>query len=280
MNEWKIHLQRLSMNHSLSVNAPHFLKLERENSSFIAYNRLDKKNKNLPEVLFLGGFKSDMTGTKATFLENLCEERGQTYTRFDYSGHGSSSGTFEEGTIGQWLSDTLAIIDEITTGPLILVGSSMGGWLMTLAALARPQRVQALIGMAAAPDFTEELIWAALNDSQQKEFVRRGIIQTPSEYENQGFPITIQLIEEGRNHLVLPKMIDIHCPVHLIHGIADKDVPWSLSRRLSRQVKSPEVTLTLIKDGDHRLNTPHALKRLASLVNEVSGVKQPIDRNS
>ena len=141
---------------------------------------------------------------------------------------------------------------------------------MTLAALARPERVKALIGIASAPDFTEELIWAALNDSQRKEFVRQGIIQTPSQYEDEGFPITIQLIEEGRSHLVLPKTLEIYCPVHLIHGIADKDVPWALSSRLARRVKSSEVTLTLIKDGDHRLNTPHALGRLASLLNEVS----------
>lgn len=273
MSDEKTHLQRLTMNHSLSVNSHDFSKLERENSSFIAYNRLDKKNKSLPEVLFLGGFKSDMNGTKATFLENVCEERGQTYTRFDYFGHGFSSGVFEQGTIGSWLSDTLAIIDEVTTGPLVLIGSSMGAWLMTLAALARPERMHALIGVAAAPDFTEELIWAALNDTQRKEFIRQGIFHTPSQYEEKGFPITLQLIEEGRHHLVLPKMIDIHCPIHLIHGLADKDVPWSLSRRLARRIKSAEVTLTLIKDGDHRLNTPQALGRLASLLNEVSYLK-------
>ncbi|MBS0271174.1 MAG: alpha/beta hydrolase [Proteobacteria bacterium] len=261
------------MNHSLSVNSHDFSKLKRGTSDFIAYNRFDKKNKTLPEVLFLGGFKSDMNGTKATFLENVCEKRGQTYTRFDYFGHGFSSGVFEEGTIGCWLSDALALIDEITTGPLILIGSSMGAWLMILAALARPARVQALIGIAAAPDFTEELIWAALNDTQQKEFIRQGIFHTASQYEKKGFPITLQLIEEGRHHLVLPKAIDIHCPVHLVHGLADKDVPWSLSRRLARRIKSSEVTLTLIKDGDHRLSTPQALSRLASLLSEVSHLK-------
>jgi len=258
------------MNHSpSSVPAP-FLKLERENKDFIAYNRSDKKNKNLPEVLFLGGFKSDMNGTKATFLESICEKRNQTYTRFDYFGHGSSSGCFTEGTIGHWLSDTLAIIDLVTQGPLILVGSSMGGWLMTLAALARPDRVKGLLGIAAAPDFTEELIWAGLTEGQRKDFVRQGIIQTPSQYEGQGFPITLQLVEEGREHLVLPKPIDIHCPAHFIHGAADKDVPWMLSRRLARRLKSPNVTLTLIKNGDHRLNTPLALGRLESLLNEIS----------
>ena len=261
------------MNHSPLYVVPSFSKLRNGNAAYIAYNRFKKKNKKLPEVLFLGGFKSDMEGTKAKFLESVCEKRGQTYTRFDYSGHGSSSGSFTDGTIGQWLADTLLMIDEVTQGPLILVGSSMGGWLMTLAALARPERIHALLGIASAPDFTDELIWAALTDAQRKDFLSQGIIQTPSQYDDQGFPITLQLIEEGREHLVLPKPIDIHCPVHLIHGAADKDVPWMLSRRLARRIKSPDVTLTLIKNGDHRLNSPIALGRLASLLDEVSRLK-------
>ncbi len=149
----------------------------------------------------------------------------------------------------------------------------MGGWLMILAALARPERIQALIGIASAPDFTEELVWASLNESQKKDFIRQGIIQTPSQYEAGGFPITLQLIEEGREHLVLRKKLDIPCPVHLIHGGADADVPWTLSNRLVQRLKSPEITLTLIKDGDHRLNTPLALRRLSSLLHEVSDVK-------
>lgn len=254
-----------------SYKAPtEFLKLHKENSDFIAYNRLEKKNKNLPEVLFLGGFKSDMTGTKATFLESLCAERDQTYTRFDYSGHGASSGTFTDGTIGLWLSDTLAIIDKITRGPLILVGSSMGGWLMTLAALARPTRIHALIGLAAAPDFTEELIWENLTETQQKALVTQGVIQPPSQHENESVPIALQLIEEGRQHLVLSKSINILCPVHFIHGTADRDVPYSLAQRLVQRIESENVTLTLVKNGDHRLNTPLALGRLSSLLNEVS----------
>jgi pimeloyl-ACP methyl ester carboxylesterase len=273
MIDKKNHLKRLAMNHSpLSIPFKSF-KLERGSTDFIAYNRFDKKNKNLPEILFLGGFHSDMTGTKATFLESVCEKRGQTYTRFDYFGHGSSSGSFAQGTIGHWLSDTLAMIDEVTKGPLVLIGSSMGGWLMVLAALARPERVCALIGIASAPDFTEELIWASLNEGHRKNFSRQGMIQTPSQYEAAGFPITLQLIEEGREHLVLPKPIDIHCPTHLIHGEADQDVPWMFSSRLAQRIKSPEVSLTLIKNGDHRLNSPLALGRLASLLNEVSNLE-------
>lgn len=261
------------MNNSPSFLLNEPLKLIRDSKDFIAYNRFDQKSKSLPEVLFLGGFKSDMMGTKATSLDALCQKRGQTFTRFDYFGHGLSSGEFTQGTIGRWLSDTLAMIDQITEGPLILIGSSMGGWLMILAALARPERIHSLIGIAAAPDFTEELIWASLTDSQRHAFVSQGIIQTPSQYENQGFPITLQLVEEGRNHLVLSKALPIYCPVHLIHGDADWDVPSTLSHRLAKCIKSSEVTLTLIKGGDHRLHTPLAFGRLASLLNEVSQEK-------
>jgi len=246
------------------------LKLKRGAENFIAYNRHHQKNKIFPEVLFLGGFKSDMRGTKATYLQNLCQSRGQTVTCFDYFGHGISSGNFTQGTIGRWLSDTLAIIDEVTEGPLVLIGSSMGGWLMTLAALARPERIHGLIGIASAPDFTEELIWASLTESQRLSFVSQGIIQAPSQYENQGFPITLQLVEEGRSHLILPRELPIQCPVHLIHGDSDKDVPPELSLRLAKNIQSDHVTLTFIKGGDHRLNTPIALERLSSLLNELS----------
>jgi pimeloyl-ACP methyl ester carboxylesterase len=261
------------MNTAPSVLLPAPLNLKRGSKNFIAYNRVDKKNKKLPEVLFLGGFKSDMMGTKATYLHNLCQSRGQTFTRFDYFGHGLSSGDFTQGTIGLWLSDTLAMIDQVTEGPLILIGSSMGGWLMVLAALARPERIHGLIGIAAAPDFTEELIWASLTDAQRLSFVSQGIIQTPSQYENKGFPITLQLVEEGRSHLILPKTLPIQCPVHLIHGDRDLDVPPELSLRLVKSIESPQMTLTLIKGGEHRLNSPLALGRLASLLNEVSQEK-------
>jgi len=258
------------MNCSPGEVLPKFSKLRRKDKGFIAYNRLEKKNKNLPEVLFLGGFRSDMMGIKALFLDSLCEKRNQTFTRFDYFGHGLSSGSFTEGTIGQWLSDALAIIDETTQGPLILIGSSMGGWLMTLAALKRPDRIKGLIGIASAPDFTEELIWPALTDIQRKEFLRHGILYAPSEQEGGELPITLQLIEEARQHLVLSKPIDIHCPAHFIHGSADKVVPWQLSQRLTRRIKSDDISLTLIKNGDHRLNTPLALGRVASLLDETS----------
>lgn len=267
------YLKRLTMNNSPDLLLTQSLKLKKGNENFIAYNRFDQQNKNLPELLFLGGFKSDMTGAKATFLGELCQNRGQTFTRFDYFGHGQSSGDFSQGTIGGWLSDTLTVIDQLTEGPLILVGSSMGGWLMCLAALARPERIHGLIGIASAPDFTEELIWAGLTDTQRQAFLSQGIIQAPSQYENQGFPITLQLVEEARSHLILPKALPIKCPVHLIHGDNDRDVPAELSHRLAKNIQSPELTLTFIKGGDHRLNTPLAFGRLSSLIHELSQEK-------
>src|SRR3990167_10146725 len=177
MNHVEIYLKRLTMNNSPDCLLTQSLKLNKGNANYIAYNRFDQQNKKVPEVLFLGGFKADMTGTKATFLRELCQNRGQTFTRFDYFGHCQSSGDFSQGTIGCWLSDALSMIDQVTEGPLILVGSSMGGWLMCLAALARPERIHGLIGIASAPDFTEELIWAGLTESQRQAFLSQGIVQ-------------------------------------------------------------------------------------------------------
>lgn len=239
-------------------------------SGYLAYHRYDSKNTDLPEVLFLGGYKADMNGTKATFLDSLCRERQQTYTRFDYSGHGSSTGDFDEGTISGWLSDCLAIIDEVTKGPLILIGSSLGGWLMTLAALARPERVKALIGIASAPDFTEDLIWNLLNENQRQDFIKKGVFYLPSESDPRGLPISLEFIEDGRKNLVLREDINITCPVHLIHGTADTDVSPAFSERLAERLKSPEVSLTLIKDGDHRLSSPFALNYLSMLIQMMS----------
>ncbi|OFW74346.1 MAG: hypothetical protein A3G78_04470 [Alphaproteobacteria bacterium RIFCSPLOWO2_12_FULL_42_29] len=204
------------------------------------------------------------------YLENLCRKRDQTYTCFDYFGHGISSGDFIDGTIGQWLSDVLAIIDEVTKGPLILVGSSMGGWLMTLAALARPERMRGLIGIAVAPDFTEELIWAPLTDAQKSVFKEQGLIQKPVCSEELDYSIAYALVEEGRKHLLLSKPILLSCPVHLIHGTADEAVPWTFSKRLAEKLQSPDVTVTLIKNGDHRLNIPLVQGRIKSLIHEIS----------
>ena len=253
----------------ITTSLENHMTLPRE-SGYLAYNRFDSGNKDLPEVLFLGGYKSDMNGTKATFLDELCRKRNQTYTRFDYFGHGSSSGDFIDGTISQWISDSLAIIDEVTEGPVILIGSSLGGWLMTRVALERSHRVKTLVGIAAAPDFTEDLIWATLNDEQQNAFLKSKLIHLPSSQDPKGIPVPLGFIEDGRKNFVLRDELNITCPVHLIHGTQDADVPWTFSHRLSQRLKSADVSLTLIKDGDHSLTSPFALEMLTSILKHAS----------
>ncbi len=213
-----------------------------------------------PTVVFLSGFKSDMTGSKATALAADCAARGQGFIRFDYSGHGQSGGDFMEGTIGLWLRDVLAVIDELTHGSLVLVGSSMGGWLSLLAAIARPERVHALVGVASAPDFTERLIWDKLNDQQKHELMEKGVFYAPSCYGEEPYPITRTLIEEARRHLVLGARLDITCPVRLLHGTLDQDVPVEIAHLLAK--KLPQASLTLIDGGDHRLSEKADLQLL------------------
>lgn len=219
-------------------------------------------------VLFLGGFKSDMTGTKASFLDRACAARGLGFVRFDYSGHGASSGRFEDGTIGAWAEEAIAIVDRVAEGRLILVGSSMGGWIMLLAALARPQRVAGLIGLAPAPDFTEALIWNRLGDADRDRLMRAGRLEMPSDYSEEPTVITRTLIEEGRRHLLLSAPIGIRCPVRLLHGMADPDVPYRLSLELADRIAGEDVRVTLIKHGDHRLSRDDDLALLAATLDE------------
>ncbi len=202
-------------------------------------------------------------------LEAACKDAGRAFTRFDYFGHGASSGAFTDGTIGRWRDEALAVLDELTEGPQVLVGSSMGGWIMLLAALARPGRVHALVGIAAAPDFTEDLMWDRIDDRVKAALLEDGIYSEPSEYGEEPYPITLRLIEEGRDHLLLRAPVPLHCPVRLIHGLEDPDVPWETSMRLSRVLESPDVTLTLVKDAAHRLSEPRDIARLTATVEEV-----------
>jgi pimeloyl-ACP methyl ester carboxylesterase len=238
----------------------------------LAYRRrlATDRTRDCAGILFLPGFRSDMTGTKATFLDEFCAARGLGYVRFDYSGHGASSGRFEDGTIGRWLEDAIAIIDRASEGPLILVGSSMGGWIMLLAALARPDRVAGLVGIAAAPDFTEDLMWAAMPPETRARLLADGAIQKPSQYQDAPLEITRALIEDGRRHLLLRGSIDIRCPVRLLHGMADPDVPYQTSISLAEKLTSADVTVTLIKDGDHRLSREEDLQRVFAAVEELS----------
>ncbi|MDH3664773.1 MAG: alpha/beta hydrolase [Alphaproteobacteria bacterium] len=233
-----------------------------------------------PGVLFCGGFKSDMTGTKALALEQFFVDEGRAFTRFDYTGHGASSGDFEDGTIGAWADDVVAIIDNVTEGPLILVGSSMGGWIMVLAALARPERVKGLVGIASGPDFTEDLIWARGSEAQQAELMAKGRWVEPSAYSDQPYVITRKLIEDGRKHLVLRAPIPFVGPVHLLHGQRDPDVPWQTSLRLAGALQSEDVTVELIKSGDHRLSKPHEIARICTATQRVVALLDETQRVS
>lgn len=227
--------------------------LSRDDGATTAYRATTGKS---PGVVFLHGFKSDMTGQKALACEAFCRARGTAFVRFDAYGHGASSGRFEDGTIGRWAEDAVAVIDRLTEGPQILVGSSMGGWLMLLAALARRERVAGLIGLAAAPDFTEELIWAAATPEQRKTLLTEGRFLVPNCYGDEPYPITRALIDEGRRHLLLAAPINLACPVRLIHGMKDEDVPWQTALRLADSLATDDVEVTLVKNAGHRLSEP------------------------
>jgi len=212
-----------------------------------------------PGVVFLGGFKSDMTGSKAVRLEAFARARGQAFLRFDYQGHGASSGRFEEGTIGTWMLDAITVLDVLTTGPQVLVGSSMGGWIMLLVARERPERIAGLLGIASAPDFTQDLIWDQLSPGDRQRLLDQGRLAQPSDYGEEPTIITRSLIEEGRNHLLLQSPLRLACPVRLLHGTADNDVPFDRSLMLLDAIDHDDVELTLVKHGDHRLSDERGL---------------------
>jgi len=252
------------------TTAPDYL--ETADNHRIAYHHTPG---NPPGVIFLGGFMSDMTGAKALALEAWCQQQGVSFTRFDYSGHGQSSGRFETGTIGAWLNDALAIFDQITAGPQIVVGSSMGGWLSLLLTLKRPERVQGVLTIACATDFTERLLRPALKPQQIAELQRAGIIELPSHYSKTPYRISRRLLDEGLNHQLLQGAIAINCPVHMIHGSADKDVPPLISQLTLERLTADDTRLTLIEGGDHRLSSPEQLARitgaLAGLIEKTGG---------
>jgi pimeloyl-ACP methyl ester carboxylesterase len=204
------------------------------------------------------------------YLEEYCLERGRAYVRFDYFGHGASSGDFALGTIGRWRDDAVAVIDSLTKGKQILVGSSMSGWIMLLAALARPHRIVGLVGIAGAPDFTEDLLWTRLTPAQRRAIEELGRVVLPSEFDPAGYLYTRALIEDGRRHLLLGKPIPIDVPVRLLHGMRDESVPWRLSLDLAERLTSRDVTVTLVKDGDHRLSTPADLALLARTLDSLA----------
>lgn len=242
--------------------------LEASPNHKLAY-RYSPPSANYPTIVYLCGFRSDMQGEKVIYLEDLCTEEGLGYLAFDYSGHGESSGAFEEGTISQWLADSLSLIDKITQGPLILVGSSMGGWLAHLIALERHERIVGLLGIASAPDFTENLMWQKFSPDQKTEITTKGWTIIPTEFNDQGWVITRNLIEDGRKHLLLGKNIHLNIPIRYVHGLKDESVPVSYSQKLLELVTSPDISLTLVKSGDHRLSQPENKRLLWLLLQEL-----------
>jgi pimeloyl-ACP methyl ester carboxylesterase len=237
-------------------------RLDRGDGIGLAWAKLPGRG---PTVVFLPGFRSDMTGSKAAALRDWCAAEGRAMLRLDYSGHGASDGTFCDGTIGAWAEDARRVIVALTEGPLVLVGSSMGGWIALLTALTLPARVAALVGIAAAPDFTEELVWAALPPPHREKLLRDGVVQVPSAY-GEPTPITRALIEDGRRHLLLQGKIPLDCQVRLLHGQLDPDVPWETALRLAARLQSADVQVVLVKDGEHRLSRPQDILLLVRTV--------------
>lgn len=234
--------------------------------SSLAYQHLGG---NTPGVLFCSGFNSNMQGTKALALEQWCRATGRQFTRFDYFGHGESAGRVEDGCIGRWRDDALAVLDRVTSGPQLVVGSSMGGWIMLLVALARPARLHGLVGLAAAPDFTERLR-AGLTVTQQRQLADTGYADLPNCYDD-GEPYRIgrHMLEEGRAHLLLGMEIAVDLPVRLIQGQCDEDVPWQIALEIADRLRSADVEVQLVKSGDHRLSEPADLQRLRVAVEQL-----------
>ncbi|MEM9012793.1 MAG: alpha/beta hydrolase [Pseudomonadota bacterium] len=237
----------------------------------IAYHTLRPRGDgvNRPGVVFLGGFRSDMTGTKALFLEDWAMRAGRGFLRLDYTGHGASSGDFLDGTIGAWARDAGDAIAALTEGPQILVGSSMGGWIALLLARRMPERVAGLVGIAAAPDFTEDAMWDGFSAEQRQALARDGRIALPSDYSDEPYVITWALIEDGRENLVLRAPLDLPFPARFLHGTADEDVAMSVPLRLLEHVTGPDLRMTFVKDADHRFSTPELLELIAATVEEV-----------
>jgi pimeloyl-ACP methyl ester carboxylesterase len=232
-----------------------------------------------PGLFWLGGFKSDMRGTKAEALDRWAAEHGCACTRFDYSGHGESGGIFTDGTIGCWLEESLAVFDAFCRAPQVVIGSSMGAWLALLLVRELNRRenqkcVAGLVLIAPAVDFTEELMWKRFPASVKEQIEREGVWARPSPYSDEPYPITRTLIEEARSHLLLGGMIETGCPVRILQGVQDEDVPWDHTVELVSRFARDDVVLTLVKDGDHRLSRPEDIERLIAAVAEFAPAEQ------
>jgi pimeloyl-ACP methyl ester carboxylesterase len=229
----------------------------------IAYDKVEGMS---PGIFFLHGLNSDRGGTKAVSLRTYCQNTGRAFVSIDMFGHGESSGEFQDGGISRWTENAISALDHLTAGPQIIIGSSMGGWVMLRAALSRPDRIIGLIGIAAAPDFTEDLIWNSLTEDQKQAIDEDGFIEQPNDYSELPTVISAHLVEDGRNCLLMRGPIDIDTPVRLLHGQQDTDVPYATSLQLAENLVSKNVEVLLIKDGDHRLSRDEDLRRLTAVI--------------
>ncbi|WP_308911098.1 alpha/beta fold hydrolase [Pseudokordiimonas caeni] len=232
----------------------------------LAYHRTQGAG---PGIVFLGGFMSDMEGSKALALEAWAKAEGRAFLRFDYQGHGQSDGAFADGTIGLWVRDALAALDTLTEGPQVLVGSSMGGWIALKLARARPGRVRGLVGVAAAPDFTPRM-WASLTSAQRQAITEQGFVDVPTEYGDTPYRLTRALFEDGWRERVMASPLHLDIPVRLIQGTADPDVPWAGTLEIAKAIRGGDVEITLVPEGDHRLSTDRDLKRLIRVTRELA----------
>lgn len=267
-------------NSALSHQEPAFIEVGEGNGS----RRIAVRARagSSPGLIWLGGFKSDMAGTKALALDEWAAGKGRACVRFDYSGHGESGGAFVDGTIGRWLEESVAVFEQFCRGPQVVIGSSMGGWMALLLAREIAKRASGavsqanraslagLVLIAPAPDFTEQLMWNGFPDEVRQEIITKGVWMRPSEYGNgTPYPITRALIEEGRNHLLLGSAIEVGCPVRILQGAQDPDVPWQHAFALAHRLPAEDVVMTMIQDGDHRLSRPQDIARILAAVAEI-----------
>jgi pimeloyl-ACP methyl ester carboxylesterase len=262
-------------NYAASGPQPVFIEVSQSKGSEARRIAVRTRAGGAPGLFWLGGFKSDMQGTKAIALDAWAAEHDRAFVRFDYSGHGESGGAFIDGTIGRWLEESVAVFEQFCQGPQVVIGSSMGGWMALLLArelLKRPAGLMSLAGLvliAPAPDFTEELMWKGFSPEVRHEIETNGVWLRPSEY-GEPYPITRALIEEGRRHLLLGSAIEVGCPIRILQGAQDPDVPWKHAFALAHRLPVDDVVLTVIQDGDHRLSRPQDIARMLAAVAEIS----------
>jgi pimeloyl-ACP methyl ester carboxylesterase len=266
------------MEDDTNMDVPDYLELNKNYR--LAYHRIAGRGDgaSLPGIVFLGGFRSDMTGTKALWLQDWAGRRRRAFLRFDYRGHGASSGDFLDGAIGDWADDAAEAVSRLTKGPQILVGSSMGGWIALLLARRIPERVAALVGIAAAPDFTEDGMWEQMNGAQRQELMEAGRIEQPSDYSAEPYVITRRLIEDGRGQLVLRTPLALPFPVRLLQGTADTDVPIAVALRILDHIDCADARLTLVKGADHRFSGPRELALIGKTLHGVTLAIQGADK--